>query len=155
MGTILQTYWRYFLYILDHKLNVFIECWKEGLYLQGFMHDLSKFCPKEFFPYAKKFYSSNKDDSTELQWKYAWLHHQHKNKHHWNYWVVNQYTREALPMPRKYMIEMLCDWRSFSRKWGRLIKDPNHLTNKMLASDVLILHSKTRQELEEIVERSR
>ena len=155
MSTILRVYCRYFLYILDHKLNVFIECWKEGLYLQGIIHDMSKFSPKEFFPYAKKFYSNKKDEFTELQWQYAWLHHQHKNKHHWNYWVVNQNTREALPMPKKYIIEMLCDWRSFSRKWGRLIKDTNHLTNKMMASEGLILHPKTRQELEGIIDQNR
>lgn len=130
---------------------MFLECWKEGLYFQGIIHDMSKFSLKEFFPYAKKFYSTNKDELTELQWKYAWLHHQHKNKHHWNYWVVDQNTREALPMPQKYIIEMLCDWRSFSRKWGRMIKDTNHLTNKMMASDGLILHPKTRQELIEIL----
>ncbi|MEW9110929.1 MAG: DUF5662 family protein [Cytobacillus gottheilii] len=48
-------YWKNFLYTLDHQLNVLVECWKEGLYIQGITHDLSKFSPKEFFPYAKKF----------------------------------------------------------------------------------------------------
>ncbi|MFC7680736.1 DUF5662 family protein [Paenibacillus sp. GCM10028914] len=146
----LRAYWRYFLYVLDHKLNVCIECWKEGLYLQGLVHDFSKFSPKEFVPYARKFYTTNNNEDTELEWKYAWLRHQHKNKHHWNYWIVNQDSKEALPMPEKYIIEMLCDWRSFSRKWGRLIKDPNHLTNKMMGASGLVLHPKTRQRLEEI-----
>lgn len=136
--------------MLDHKLNVFIECYKEGLLLQGILHDLSKFSPTEFFPYAKKFYSTAKDENTEIQWKYAWLHHQHKNKHHWNYWVVDQHKREALPMPKKYMIEMLCDWRSSSRKWGRKIKE-SKLTEKMMSSDGVILHPKTRKELEELI----
>ncbi|MFE1245053.1 hypothetical protein ACFW35_13050 [Fictibacillus sp. NPDC058756] len=36
----MKVYGRYLLYILDHKLNVFIECWKEGLYVQGIIHDL-------------------------------------------------------------------------------------------------------------------
>ncbi|WP_368086883.1 hypothetical protein [Paenibacillus sp. OK003] len=30
---------------MDHKLNVLIECWQEGLYLQGIIHDMSKFSP--------------------------------------------------------------------------------------------------------------
>ncbi|WP_422661504.1 DUF5662 family protein [Paenibacillus sp. EC2-1] len=151
----MRAYWRYFLYVVDHKLNVCIECWKEGLYLQGIVHDFSKFSPKEFVPYARKFYSTRKSEETELQWKYAWLNHQHKNKHHWEYWVVNPNSNEVLPMPEKYIIEMVCDWRSFSRKWGRLIKDPDHLTNKMMASSGLVLHPKTRQRLEEITNGSK
>lgn len=146
----LRVYWRYFLYILEHKLNVFIECWKEVIYLQGIVHDISKFRPSEFFPYARRFYSKKKD-FVGTQWKYAWLHHLHRNKHHWHYWVLKYHTKEALQMPNKYLLEMLCDWRSFSRKWGRLTKDTNHLTNKMLASNDLILHPYTRKEIEKIV----
>lgn len=55
-------------------------------------------------------------------------------------------------MPKKYVLEMLCDWRSFSRKWGRLLKDTNHLTNKMLASNDLILHPETKKEIERKLE---
>nr|WP_318286361.1 DUF5662 family protein [Paenibacillus xylanexedens] len=69
--TMLSAYWRYFLYVTEHKLNVFIESWHEGLYLQGIFHDLTKFCPHEFFPYAIKFYSDRKDEVTELRWKKA------------------------------------------------------------------------------------
>ncbi|QFT89123.1 hypothetical protein FIU87_10735 [Bacillus sp. THAF10] len=142
----LKASWKYFLYILDHKLNVLIECWKEGLYIQGIIHDWSKFSPKEFFPYAKKFfYDGEKSADDELKWRYAWLHHQHKNKHHWEYWVVDSNNNQALPMPRKYLIEMVCDWRSFSRKWGRKVKDSTlDLTNK------IVLHPDTKKELEGI-----
>jgi hypothetical protein len=139
-----NAYWKYFLYILNHKLNVLIECWKEGLYVQGIIHDLSKFSPAEFFPYAKKFYSGKPlDVDDELIWKYAWLRHQRKNKHHWEYWVINPNTKEALPMPKKYIIEMVCDWRSFSRKWGRKVKESTlNLTEK------IVVHPDTKRELE-------
>lgn len=140
----LKACWRNLLYILDHKLNVFIECWKEGLYMQGITHDLSKFVPKEFFPYAKKFFSDgelNVDD--EMKWQFAWLHHQHKNKHHWEYWIINPNTKQALPMPRKYLIEMVCDWRSFSRKWGRKVKK-----STLNLSDKIVLHPDTKKELD-------
>jgi hypothetical protein len=150
---IFLVYWRYFLYVLDHKLNVLIECWQEGLYLQGIFHDMSKFSPQEFFPYALKFYSNQKDENTELRWKKAWLHHQNHNKHHWEYWIVNKNTREALPMPKKYLIEMACDWKSFSRKWGRKVKESN-LVERMMRSDNIILHPLTREELEKYIIRS-
>lgn len=48
--------WGYLLYVLEHKKNVFKVCWKRGMYLHAFTHDLSKFLPSEFFPYAERFY---------------------------------------------------------------------------------------------------
>lgn len=54
----LKMYWNYFKYVLEHKKNVFIECWKEGLYIHAFTHDLSKFSILEFKSYAKKFYGN-------------------------------------------------------------------------------------------------
>ncbi|MHA7966732.1 DUF5662 family protein [Paenibacillus sp. CAU 1782] len=149
----MKPYWRYFLYVLDHKLNVLIECWKAGLYVQGIFHDMSKFLPQEFFPYALKFYSNQKGEGIELRWKKAWLYHQNHNKHHWEYWIVNKYTKEALPMPEKYLIEMVCDWKSFSRKWGRKVKESN-LIERMMASDSIILHPVTREDLENYIKRS-
>ena len=135
---------------MDHKVSVLIECWKEGLYLQGIIHDMSKFSSQEFIPYALKFYSNQKDENTELRWKKAWLHHQNHNKHHWEYWIVNRNKREALPMPKKYMIEMVCDWKSFSRKWGRIVKESS-LVERMMKSEEIILHPITRKELENYI----
>ncbi|WP_079508910.1 DUF5662 family protein [Mesobacillus jeotgali] len=147
----LKAYYNYGLYILEHKINVLVECWKEGLYIQGLTHDLSKFSPKEFTPYARKFFLRKElSEEDELWWKYAWLNHQHKNKHHWEYWVVDPNKKLALPMPRKYLIEMVCDWRSFSRKWGRKVRpgviDPGQK---------IILHPDTRKELESIMRNER
>ncbi|MFD2614171.1 DUF5662 family protein [Paenibacillus gansuensis] len=138
---------RYFLYILNHKLNVLVECWKEGLYIQGIIHDFSKFSSTEFFPYAKKFYSGMPlNDDDELKWKYAWLRHQRKNKHHWEYWVINPNTKEALPIPKRYIIEMVCDWRSFSRSWGRKVKE-----STLNLTDKIVIHPETKRELETIM----
>ena len=147
----LKVYMKYVLYILDHKINVLVECWKEGLYVQGITHDLSKFTPKEFFSYAKKFFSGKElSEEEELRWSYAWLNHQHKNKHHWEYWVIDPNKKLALPMPQKYLIEMVCDWRSFSRKWGRKVKPATiDLTDK------IILHPDTKNELENIMRNKR
>lgn len=115
---------------------------------------MSKFSLKEFIPYARKFYSDQKSEEIEKKWRYAWLHHQYHNKHHWEYWVVNQYERKALPMPRKYLIEMVCDWESFSRKWGRKVKESN-LAERMMTSDKIILHEDTRKELQELLTKSK
>lgn len=63
--------------------------------------------------------------------------------------MVNPNAKQALPMPQKYIIEMVCDWRSFSRKWGRKVKDSNlDLTDKIL------VHPDTKRELENIMQRN-
>jgi hypothetical protein len=68
-------------YILRHKWRVLVECWKEGLYLQGITHDLSKLSPAEFGPYSDRFFGGKLlAPDQDSRWEYAWLHHQHRNK---------------------------------------------------------------------------
>jgi len=114
----MKHYWNYLKYLLEHKKNVFIECWKVGLYVHAFTHDLSKFLPSEFGPYARKFYLNGYSKYGEFE--IAWNHHQKRNKHHWNYWVTvdNNGKQVALDMPKKYILQMICDWRGMSRKFG-------------------------------------
>lgn len=42
----------------------------------------------------------------------AWNHHQKRNPHHWQYWVLmnDNGSVEAMPMPFEDKVEMLCDW---------------------------------------------
>lgn len=144
-------YARNFMYILQHKWYVLIECWKEGLYWQGIVHDMSKFSLAEFSAYTHNFFSSSIERAEKRQdikkaFSYAWLHHQHKNKHHWNHWVVNQYKKEAVPMPEKYILEMVCDWRAMSRIFGDTAQEFfKHNYTKM------ILHPETRMRIEQIL----
>ena len=114
----ITTWIKYFLYICEHKKNVFIECWKSGLYIHAFTHDLSKFLPSEFFYYADMFFSNI---HVKEDFEKAWLLHQHRNKHHWDYWVNSD--GKAIQMPVKYIIQMLCDWDGMGRKFGDTGKD--------------------------------
>lgn len=111
----MKKYFSYLKYVLEHKKNVFIECWKEGLYLHAFIHDLSKFSPIEFTTYANNFYGNEKEMKYS-NFEYGWLHHQHKNKHHWDYWVNSD--GQALDIPITYIKQMICDWKAMSRKFG-------------------------------------
>ncbi|WP_454192815.1 hypothetical protein [Paenibacillus sp. Marseille-Q7038] len=47
---------------------------------------------------------------------------------------------------------MVCDWRSFSRKWGRKVKDSN-LVERMVNSNNIILHPDTREELKRFIKK--
>jgi len=122
---------------MKHKWRVLKICWKNKLVWQGIIHDWSKFHPIEFFPYANRFFSNRSlTPIQEQQWQKALLHHYQKNKHHWNHWVVDQKEKKAIPMPEKYIMEMVCDWRAmnpadpddskqwYQKKQHKMILDP-------------------------------
>jgi hypothetical protein len=56
----------------------------------------------------------------------AWLHHQNLNPHHWEHWISRSghgnegmNVREtSIPMPMKYVREMVADWMGSSRTYG-------------------------------------
>lgn len=81
-------------------------------------HDQSKYEPEEYDAYDKYFYGNNHSYEVVQNFKRAWLHHIHENPHHWQHWIlVNDEPDEgtvALEMPYHYIIEMICDWWSFS-----------------------------------------
>lgn len=124
-------YWKYFKYIIEHKKNVFIEAMKEGMYIHAFTHDLSKFLPSEFFPYARFFFKKDRtnnykqSDEKDIDFLKGWIFHQKRNKHHWNYWVSVTRKDEIIPipMPKKYIKQMIVDWRAMSRKFGSSPKE--------------------------------
>lgn len=82
------------------------------------MHDASKYEDEEFYPYLHHFYPSGAGADSEEAYDRAWNHHQKSNPHHWQYWILQKDSGEqkVLDMPENYVIEMLCDWMSFSLK---------------------------------------
>lgn len=110
--------------LVRHKWYVFVECCKLGIVWQGVIHDLSKFLPREFVAYAWSFYGPWKYKERP-QWlvdlfDVAWLHHQKRNPHHWQYWLLVQDDDpdKTLPMPDKDGREMLADWRGAGTAYG-------------------------------------
>ena len=122
----MKKYYNYLRYLLEHKWNVGIECIKSHQYVHAITHDLSKFLPSEFIPYARFFHKKNRTtnyniaDESDIDFQIAWLHHQKRNKHHWNYWVSVTRKNEIIPipMPKKYVKQMIADWDGMSRKFG-------------------------------------
>ena len=126
----MKKYLRYLHYILRHKYYVMIECFRRKMFWRGITHDLSKFLPCEFFPYAEYFYGKYSDymvkkyggefsanDMYNMQtiqenFNLAWLHHQELNPHHWQYWILREDSGAtiAIRMPVEYVMEMICDW---------------------------------------------
>ena len=109
--------------ILHHKNLVRHYCFKAGLYKQGIMHDWSKYNPIEFFAGVKYYQggkrSPNFAEKEDKKYSSAWLHHKGRNKHHFEYWIdygINCDTIiKGVPMPRRYVAEMIMDRISASR----------------------------------------
>ena len=134
----------YTLYLYEHISNV-LRSWEEILkpaleehmdewdltqkdidYIGQSMqhHDESKWEKEEFPYYLDHFYPADggqvedNDEPDEL-FDIAWLHHQHNNPHHWQYWCLIRDSSAYVPleMPFEYVCEMVCDWHSFSAKY--------------------------------------
>ena len=107
-------------------------------------HDSSKTMFDEYPAYDRYFYSDLPKDETLDEFNLAWLKHVHRNPHHWQYWVLlNEYTSDilALEMPQNYVLEMLCDWWSFS--WRNY--EPDRIFEWWDRNKAgMILHPKTR-----------
>ena len=88
-----------------------------------YSHDESKRDFKEYDAYDDYFYG-NRSYEVLRNFNYAWLHHIHNNPHHWQYWILHNDDPDQgeiiLDMPDEYIIEMICDWWSFSWKKGDL-----------------------------------
>lgn len=115
-------------------------------------HDHSKYESEEYNAYDTYFYTNIKSYRVQQDFQLAWLHHIHHNPHHWQHWVlVNDDPAEGtvcLEMPRCYIIEMICDWWSFS--WAK-----NDLTGIFRWYDEhrerMLLTKNTREAVEDIL----
>lgn len=151
-------YIRYLSYVFRHKWFVMIECFKRGIYRRGIMHDMSKLLPSEMIPYAHFFSRDKKGqrdetgyykptDTGDKAFDYAWLLHQKRNKHHWQWWVLpeDEGGLKILEMPDEYRKEMLSDWYGAGKALGTPDVNKWYSANK----HKMRLHPKTRAWIEE------
>ena len=122
-----------------------------------YMHDDSKYEAEEYDAYDDYFYGKEGRDADDIEeidkaFDYAWLHHIHKNKHHWQYWVLvgDDDGMKALEMPTSYMYEMIADWWSFSWKNENMMEIFDWYEKH---KDKMILHHKTRARVEEALKK--
>lgn len=160
---------KYDLYLNSHKLNTmmafdwlceyifdsdFIASWTVGAVARNIKnHDESKYSKEEYNAYDGWFYSEKRDRKCfEENFNRAWLHHIHNNPHHWQHWILVNDDAElgtiALEMPMEYVVEMICDWWSFSWEIGNLYEIFSWYENN---KEYIILHDNTRWEVEHIL----
>jgi len=154
-------HWAYCKYVFRHKWFVFLECCRLGIPWLGIIHDMSKFYPSEWFPYMRHFFNRDGSDKPKTRDKTgyykptdtgdaafddAWFLHQKRNRHHWQWWILPEDTvgARALPMPEKYLREMLADWRGAGRAQGT----PSTLAWYQVNGQKLQLHPRNREWIE-------
>ena len=150
--------WQHFKTITHHKWLVFWGCCRVGLFWQGLTHDLSKYSPTEFWNGARYYQgdrSPNAAEREEKGYSEAWMHHKGRNRHHFEYWTdMSRVTKnyEPLPMPRKYLVEMVMDRRAACMTYqGKAYRDDSALAyfNRGLEKDKM--HPQTQEELRYIL----
>lgn len=144
-------------YVIDHKKRVsqFADWLKENLpelfenidvELFDEMieeHDESKFSDEEFEPYAQHFYGDKKNS---FEFDQAWEHHYTNNEHHPEYW-------NGEDMPYIYILEMLCDWGSFSIEKKDFKELSDYYFNKARDDEEKNLSENTKEIIEEILKK--
>ncbi|MGJ3241158.1 MAG: DUF5662 family protein [Anaerolineae bacterium] len=144
-------HWSYLKYVVRHKWYVFEECLKLGVPLHiAILHDWDKFLPDEWMPYAETFYKVDGSKQYDMGEAFttAWNHHQKRNKHHWQYWMItwDKGNTDTLPMPDLYRREMLADWRGA----GRAINGKDNAIEWYTGMrNNMKLHPETRQWIEQ------
>lgn len=128
---------KYDQYLENHKANVIkaFEWMKQNIpelasdnalleHQIVFGHDDSKTQPDEYEAYDAYFYGGNRSYAVVQDFKQAFLTHIHRNPHHWQYWILVQDDPKngelIMDMPMNYVVEMICDWWSFSWSKGDL-----------------------------------
>ena len=147
--------WKHFRTITYHKWLVLQGCIKVGLYWQGLTHDLSKYSPTEFWTGARYYQGTRSPNAAEREEKgysEAWMHHKGRNKHHYEYWTdMSPVTKnyESVPMPRKYLVEMIMDRRAACMTYqGKDYKENSALEYFLKSREQSLMHPALRQQLE-------
>ena len=150
--------WKHFKTITWHKWLVLCGCFRVGLYWQGITHDLSKYAPTEFRNGARYYQgvrSPNAAERDDKGYSEAWIHHKGRNRHHYEYWTdLNQdtLTYTAIPMPRKYLVEMVMDRRAACMTYqGKAYADDSALKYLDRSIERNLMHPKTLRELRHIL----
>ena len=150
--------WQHFKTITWHKILVMDGCFRVGLYWQGLCHDLSKYSPTEFLVGARLYQGNRSPNGAEREEKgysEAWMHHKGRNKHHYEYWTDmsrETWRYEAVPMPRKYLVEMVMDRRAACMVYqGKNYGPDSALKYYLRSKDRSLMHPKTQQELEYVL----
>ena len=147
--------WKHFKTITAHRFAVRRGCFRMGLYWQGLTHDISKYSPVEFWNGARYYQGVRSPNAAEREdkgYSEAWIHHKGRNRHHYEYWTdmdMKTKTYEPVPVPRKYLAEMIADRIAACKIYEGKKYDSGSALRYLLGSrEKDLMHPQTRKELE-------
>jgi hypothetical protein len=159
-----MTYLRYLLYVLRHKWWVLLYSRRVGAdFWLCLMHDLSKFSRAEFGPYARWFCGAHGvldnseigceiHDALHEDFRRAWSHHKSCNMHHPEYWQDDAFGY-AIPMPERYVREMIADWMGAGRAINGVMDVHTWWDNNRQRFDAPVhMHQNTVRRVEHILD---
>lgn len=158
----------YLRYVLRHKWFVFLQGLKLSVPIwQLILHDWDKFLPDEWTPYVASFYgpkypkladiggdernraldSGHYKEAIREAFDFAWLLHQKRNRHHWQWWLLpgDDGGTKVIEMPPNHRAEMLADWSGAGLAQGKPNTREWYLKNR----DKMILGPITRRWIED------
>ena len=154
LGGVPMKAWQHLKTITKHRWLVLKGCFRVGLYWQGLTHDLSKYSPTEFWIGAKYYQGTRSPNAAEREdkgYSEAWMHHKGRNRHHYEYWTdMNRETKryEPIPMPRKYLVEMVMDRRAACMTYqGKDYRDDSALNYFQKSRERTLMHPETCRQL--------
>jgi hypothetical protein len=116
----LSIYLKYLWIVIKHKWFILSCVRRTGISFlpRLLLHDMSKFLPSEFVPYAR-YWCKAPERRTEQEiraYERAKRLHHSRNKHHWQWWLERSdeeiETLYPIPMDFNSLIELVCDWRA-------------------------------------------
>lgn len=146
-------YWKYFWLVVRHKWFVLLCVRKAGFGMLGrlLFHDMSKFLPDEFIPYARYWENKPEDRTDEIKkaYKKASEIHEKRNKHHHEYWFKEFGQGDThpylIPMDWDSISELFCDWRAAGLAYNGVDDSREYFIRE---GPRMSLHPETRAEIE-------
>lgn len=102
-------------WVLYYGIKIGVNPWRL------LMHDISKFSLTELIE-SVRYYQGTSSPIPACKsingYSKAWQHHKGRNPHHYEYWTDNYDSgTTCIPMPWKYLNEMLADWCAAGRTY--------------------------------------
>ena len=141
--------------ITAHRHQVIRHCFRAGIPWRGLMHDLSKYTWTEFGEGARYWQGTRSPNERAREihgHSRAWLHHQGRNRHHFEYWMdynMVSHRKEPVKMPFIFVLEMFCDRVAASKIYqGKKYNDQHPLAYFSRAKATRVIHPATSDLLE-------
>jgi len=117
-------------------------------------------------PYANFFYNFNPRNKTgyykptdtgDCAFDFAWLLHQKRNRHHWQWWVLpeDEGGMKVLEIQEPYFTEMICDWIGAGKAQGKFSpRNDKYYETRIWWEDnkhKMTFHKKTFEKIEKLL----